>query len=160
MWLAVVRCLFNGKNTTLKEPENFASQIGAFSGGRSFREGDARHRADRPRRTSRAVSEDSEHEADGPVDLSCLHGVKATGEVAQPAGVDRAHLVDEYAGPGSVQLNLRPEDRRLRAGGSRGDDQRGEQDSVTLDRNCVPGATLLVPGGVLARAQPEQVTTH
>jgi hypothetical protein len=38
-----------------------------------------------------AVSENSEHEPDGPVDLSCLHGVKATGEVAQPAGVDRAH---------------------------------------------------------------------
>ena len=90
-------------------------------------------------------SENSEHEPDGPVDLSCLHGVKATGEVAQPAGVDRAHLVDEYAGPGSVQLDLRAEDRGLRAGGTRGDDQRGEQDSVTLDRNCVPGAALLMP---------------
>jgi hypothetical protein len=31
---------------------------------------------------TRAVSENSEHEPDGPVDLSCLHGVKATGEVA------------------------------------------------------------------------------
>src|SRR5260370_13879013 len=119
-----------------------------------------RHRADRPRRVPRAVSENSEHEPDGPVDFSCLRGVKATGEVAQPAGVDRAHLVDEYAGPGSVQLDLRPEDRRLRAGGSRGDDQRGEQDSVTLDRNCVPGAALLMPGGVLARTQSVQVTTH
>jgi hypothetical protein len=105
-------------------------------------------------------SENSEHEPDGPVDISCLHGIKAAGEVAQSAGVDRAHLVDENAGPSSVQLDLRPEDRRLRAGGSRGDDQRGEQDSVTLDRNCVPGAALLVPGGVLAGAQPEQVTTH
>lgn len=107
-----------------------------------------------------AVSENSEDEPDGPVDLSCLGGVKAAGEVAQSAGVDRAHLVDEYAGPGSVHLDLRPEDRRLRAGGSRGDDQRGEQDSVTLDRNCVPGAALLVPGGVLAGSQPVQVTTH
>src|SRR4249920_3438525 len=100
----------------------------------------------------RAVSENSEDEPDGPIDLSCLGGVKAAGEAAQPAGVDRAHLVDEYAGPGSVHFDLRPEDRRLRAGGSRGDDQRGEQDSVTLDRNCVPGAALLVPGGVLAGA--------
>ena len=58
----------------------------------------------RPRRAPWAVSENSEHEPDGPVDFSCLHGVKATGEVAQPAGVDRAHLVDEYAGPSSVQL--------------------------------------------------------
>ena len=119
-----------------------------------------RGRASSTETGTRIVSENSEHQSDGPVDLSCLHGVKATGEVAQPAGVDRAHLVDEYAGPGSVQLDLRPEDRRLRAGGSRGDDQLGEQDSVTLDRNCVPGAALLVPGGVLAGAQPEQVTTH
>jgi hypothetical protein len=29
-----------------------------------------------------------------------------------------------------------------------------------LDRNCVPGAALLMPGGVPAGAQPEQVTTH
>ncbi len=109
---------------------------------------------------ARAVSENSEHEPDGPVDLSCLRCVKAAGEVAQSAGVDRAHLIDQYAGPGSVQLDFRPEDRRLRAGGSRGDDQRGKQDSVTLDRNCVPGGSLLVPAGVFARAQPEQVTTH
>jgi hypothetical protein len=100
----------------------------------------------------RAVSENSEDEPDGPVDLSCLGGVKAAGEAAQQTGVDRAHLVDEYAGPGSIHFDLRPEDRRLRAGRSRGDDQRGEQDSVTLDRNCVPGAALLVPGGVLAGA--------
>jgi hypothetical protein len=99
-----------------------------------------------------AVSENSEDEPDGPVDLSCLGGVKAAGEAAQPTGVDRAHLVDEYAGPGSIHFDLRPEDRRLRAAGSRGDDQRGKQDSVTLDRNCVPGAALLVPGGVLAGA--------
>jgi len=100
----------------------------------------------------RAVSENSEDEPDGPVDLARLGGVKAAGEAAQPAGVDRAHLVNEYAGPGSVHFDLRPEDRRLRASGSRGNDQRGEQDSVTLDCNCVPGAALLVPGGVLAGA--------
>jgi hypothetical protein len=29
-----------------------------------------------------------------------------------------------------------------------------------LDRNCVPRAALLVPGGVVAGAQPEEVTTH
>ena len=63
--------------------------------------------------------------------LSCPHGVKAAGGVAQLTGVDRAHLVDEYAGPGPVQLDLRPEDRRLRAGGSRSDNQHGKQDSVT-----------------------------
>ena len=86
--------------------------------------------------------------------------VKAAREVAQPAGVDRAHLIDEHARPGSVHLDLWPEDRCLRAGGSRGDDQRGEQDPVTLDRDGVPRAALLMPGGVLARAQPEQVITQ
>jgi hypothetical protein len=106
------------------------------------------------------ISEDAEHEADGSVDLSCLYRVKAAGEVAQPAGVDGAHLIDEHAGPGSVHLDLWPEDRGLRARRSRRDDQRREQDPVTLDRDRVPGAALLMPGGVLVGAQPVKVTTH
>jgi hypothetical protein len=106
------------------------------------------------------VSENAEHEPHGPIDFSCLCGVKAAGEVAQPAGIDCAHLIDEHASPGSVHLNLRPEDRGLRAGGSRGDYQRREQDPVALDRNCVSGPALLMPDGVLIGAQPEQVTTH
>ena len=61
-----------------------------------------------PRRVPQAVSEDAEDEADGPVDLACLCGVEAAGEVAQPAGVDRD--------PG-------PEDGSLRASGSGGDYQ-------------------------------------
>jgi hypothetical protein len=108
----------------------------------------------------RAVSQDAKYETDGPVDFSCLCGVKAAGEIAQPAGVDRAELIDEHAGPGSIHFDLGPEDRGLRAGGRRGDYQRGEQDPVALDCDCVPRAALLVPGGVLDRAEPEQVTTH
>ncbi len=50
-------------------------------------------------RVSRAVSQDAEYETDGPVDFSCLRGVKAAGEVAQPAGVNRAELIDEHTGP-------------------------------------------------------------
>ena len=76
------------------------------------------------------------------------------------AGVDCAHLVNEHASSDSVHLDLWPEDRGLCAGGGRGNDQCGEQDPVALDRDRVPVAALLMPGGVLAGAQPVQVTTH
>ena len=80
--------------------------------------------------------------------------------IARSADVDRAHLIDEHVSPGSVQVDFRAEDRGLRGSGHRGDDKRGEQDPVALDRDRVPGAALLMPGGVLGGPQPVQVTTH
>ena len=98
------------------------------------------------------VSQNAEYQPDGPVDLSCPCCVEAACEVTQSVGIDRAHLIDEHTSPCSVHLDLWPEDRGLRTGGSRGDDQRGKQNPVTLDRDCVPGAALLMPGGFLAGA--------
>jgi hypothetical protein len=105
-------------------------------------------------------SKDAEYQPDGAVYFSCLCGIQVAGEVPKPRSVDCAHLVDEHAGPDSVHFDLWSEDRGLRAGGSRRDDQRGEQYPVALDRDRVPRSALLTSGRVLVGAKPEQVTTH
>ena len=72
------------------------SWSGAVSRPKSLRELTGAATLASPRTVRVAFSEHAKYESDGPVDLSCLCSVKAAREVAQPAGVNRTHLVNEH----------------------------------------------------------------
>ena len=111
-------------------------------------------------RLREGCSQDAEYQADGPVDLCGLDGIKAAGEITEPGRVDGTHLIDEHAGPCSIHVDLGPEDSTLRAGRGRGDDQRGQRNRIALDGYRISWPALLMPGRVFRGAQPVEVTTH
>jgi hypothetical protein len=103
-------------------------------------------------RLREGCSQDAEYQADGPVDLSGLDSIEAAGEITEPGRVDGTHLVDEHAGPCSIHVDLGPKDSGLRADRGRGDDQRGQRNSIALDGHRIPWAALFMPGSVFRGA--------
>jgi excisionase family DNA binding protein len=79
-----------------------------------------------------AVLKGAEDQFYGAVDFPGFGCVESACEVAEAAGVDGSHLVDQHQGPGAVHLDLGAEDRRLRAGG-RGECSRHPRDGLADD---------------------------